>query len=219
MHVASRQNSLYSINVAWCYVNLYLLSISHLPLFPLYFLSCYLALSNLCLLLLFPFSLSPFLSVPFLLFIYLSRYYSPTPPPCLSAAAAAPPHLMDKPGPPPPSPWPPRNKRGESDPYIHPRLHRSIAAPVPLFASPSFSCCSAFSTCPRPATHEERRAGEAVAATTSPSPSPLPTTWPCPTSCVASASPSSLWATPARWRWPGLGRRRTSYTWRPMWRC
>lgn len=180
--------------------------------FPLYFLSCYLALSNLCLpLLLFLFS--PSLSVPLLLFLYHSRYYSPTPPPCLSAAAAAPPRLMAKPGPPPPPPLPPR--RGESDPYIHPHLHLSTAAPAALSASPSFSCCSAFSTFPRPATHGEKREGEVVAATTSLSPSPLPTRWPCPTSCVASASLLSWWATPARWRWLGLGRRRTSSTWRP----
>lgn len=189
------------------------------PLFPLYFLSCYLALSNLGLPLLFPLTPSPSFSVTLHLFLYLSRYYSPALPPCLSAAAAALPCLSDKMGSHPPSPQLPRTKRGGSDPCVHPRLHRSVAAPVPLFASPSFSCCSAFSTCLRSATHGERRAGEAVAATTYPSPSPLRTTWPCPTFCVASASPWSWWETLARWRWPGLGRRRTSCTWRPTWRC
>lgn len=165
--------------------------ISHFPPFSLYFLSLSFSLPLL-------FSLSPSFSIPLFLLLYLFSYYSPTPPPCLSAAA--PPRLTAKQGPPPPSPQLPRNKRGESDPYIHPCLHHPIAAPVPLFGSISFCCCSAFSTCPRPATHGERRAGEAVAATTSPSPSPRLTTWPCPISCVDSASLSSWWGTPARWR-------------------
>lgn len=147
-----------------------------------------------------PLTLSPSFSPTLHLLIHLSRYYSPTPPPCLSAAAAALPYLSDKMGSRPPSPQLPGTERGGSDPRVRPRPHRSVAAPVPLFASPSFSCCSAFSTCPRSATHGERRAGEAVAATTSPSPSPLRTTWPCPTFCVASASPWSWWETPARWR-------------------
>ncbi|KAE8282895.1 hypothetical protein D5F01_LYC18287 [Larimichthys crocea] len=83
-----------------------------------------------------------------------------------------------KPGPPPPPPpRSPRSKRGESDPYIHPRLRRSTAAQrfsLPLPPSPA-----ALPSPPaRPATHGERRAGEAVAAATTPSLSPLPTTWP-----------------------------------------
>lgn len=124
---------------------------------------------------------------------YLPRYRSPTPPPCLSAAAAAPPCLMVKHDPPPPPPRSPRSRRG--DPCIRPRLLRSLAVAGPPSASPSSSCCSACSTCPRPATRGERRAveaGEAAAAvTTSQSLSLRPITWHCPTSSVGSASLSS----------------------------
>lgn len=182
------------------------------PTFPFlsFFLPCYLALSNPHL------PISPSLSAPLLFF--LSRYFSPTPPPCLSAVATAP-RLMAMLGPRPMSPWLPGNKKGESDPCIHLWLHRSITAAVLLSASPSFSCYSAFFTFPPTATHGERRAVEEVAATTSPFHSPLHTTWPCQTCCVASASLSSWWATQVKWGWPGLGRRRTSCTWRPTWRC
>lgn len=139
-----------------------------------------------------------FLSLPliilvphFLFWLYLNllicclfRFYSPTPPSCLSA--------VSWPGRGPPlSSRPPRNKSEEPNTCTHPILRPFIDAPTPPFASPSSSCCSAFYTCPQPATPGERRVGVEEAATTSPSHSPRPISWPCQTCCTVSASPSS----------------------------
>lgn len=119
-----------------------------------------------------------------LLICCLFRFYSPTPPSCPSA--------VSWPGRgPPPSSRPPRNKSEEPNPCTPPILRCFIDAPTPPFASPSSSCCSAFYTCPQPATPGERRAGVEEAATSSLSHSRRPITWPCQTCCAVSASPSS----------------------------
>lgn len=139
------------------------------------------------------------LSVPLFHFLCSFRYYCPTPTLCLSADAAIPPHLEVALGPASPPSWLLRFKN-KFKPYTEPLLHHFTAAQASLSACPSCSCCSAFSTCPQPATRGEKRVGEVavVVATTYPSLSPLHTTWPYPTFYEASALLLSWWATPAR---------------------